>query len=111
MEALPYNPHPAMSQVSAKPALRRDLGLVQATALAITDMVGIGPYITIPLFLAAMGGPQALLGWLVGALVAFSDGLVWAELGAALPRAGGSYNYLREAFGRPSAGRCVSFLL
>src|SRR5438046_3110454 len=101
----------AMPHADAKPALRRDLGLVQATALAITDMVGIGPYITIPLFLAAMGGPQAMLGWLVGALVAFSDGLVWAELGAALPKAGGSYNYLREAYGPRSAGRWLSFLM
>jgi len=92
-------------------SLRRELGLVQATSLAITDMVGIGPYITIPLFLATMGGPQAMLGWLVGALLAFCDGLVWAELGAAMPKAGGSYNYLREAFGARSAGRWFSFLL
>jgi basic amino acid/polyamine antiporter, APA family len=96
---------------TAEPRLRRELGLVQATALAITDMVGIGPYITIPLFLATMGGPQAMLGWLVGAAVAFSDGLVWAELGAALPKAGGSYNYLREAYGPAGAGRWLSFLM
>jgi amino acid transporter len=93
------------------PHLRRELGLVQATALAITDMVGIGPYITIPLFLATMGGPQAMLGWLVGALLAFCDGLVWAELGAALPKAGGSYNYLREAYGPTRVGRWLSFLM
>ncbi len=91
--------------------LRRELGLLQATALAITDMVGIGPYITIPLFLATMGGPQAMLGWFVGALLAFCDGLVWAELGAALPKAGGSYNYLREAYGAHRAGRWLSFLM
>ncbi|MGH9447928.1 MAG: APC family permease, partial [Terriglobia bacterium] len=97
---------------SAEPAkLRRDLGLVQATALAITDMVGIGPYITIPLFLATMGGPQAMLGWLVGAGLAFCDGLVWAELGAAMPKAGGSYHYLREAYGPASVGRWLSFLM
>ena len=92
-------------------ALRRELGLVQATSLAITDMVGIGPYITIPLFLATMGGPQAMLGWLLGALLAFCDGLVWAELGAAMPKAGGSYNYLREAYGPHRAGRWFSFLM
>jgi amino acid transporter len=92
-------------------ALRRELGLIQATSLAITDMVGIGPYITIPLFLATMGGPQAMLGWLVGALLAFCDGLVWAELGAAMPKAGGSYNYLREAYGPHRAGRWFSFLM
>ena len=91
--------------------MRRELGLVQATSLAITDMVGIGPYITIPLLLAAMGGPQAMLAWFVGALIAFCDGLVWAELGAALPKAGGSYNYLREAYGPRSAGRWLSFMM
>jgi len=93
------------------PALRRELGLVQATALSITDMIGIGPFITIPLFLSTMGGPQAMLGWLVGAGLAFCDGLVWAELGAAMPQAGGSYNYLREAFGPRGAGRWLSFLI
>ena len=67
-----------MESPASQAGLRRELGLVQATALAITDMVGIGPYITIPLFLATMGGPQAMLGWLVGAVLAFCDGLVWA---------------------------------
>ncbi len=85
--------------------------MLQATALAITDMVGIGPFITIPLFLSTMGGPQAMFGWVIGALLAFCDGLVWAELGAAMPKAGGSYNYLREAFGPASAGRWLSFLV
>ena len=99
------------TETTSQPGLRRELGLVQATSLAVTDMVGIGPYITIPLLLATMGGPQAMLGWFVGALVAFSDGLVWAELGAAMPKAGGSYNYLREAYGPQSAGRWLSFLM
>jgi amino acid transporter len=100
-----------MMSPSNKPALRRELNLLQATSLAITDMVGIGPYITIPLLLATMGGPQAMLGWFVGALLAFCDGLVWAELGAAMPQAGGSYNYLREAYGPGRAGRWFSFLM
>jgi basic amino acid/polyamine antiporter, APA family len=91
--------------------LRRELGLVQSTALAITDMIGIGPFITIPLFLSTMGGPQAMLGWIIGALLAFCDGLVWAELGAAMPKAGGSYHYLRAAFGAGGAGRWFSFLI
>jgi basic amino acid/polyamine antiporter, APA family len=100
-----------MTSSANPPALRRELGLIQATALAITDMVGIGPYITIPLLLATMGGPQAMIGWLVGALLAFCDGLVWAELGAALPKAGGSYNYLRAAYGPATVGRWLSFLM
>ena len=100
-----------MTEAAEKPHLRRDLGLVQATALSITDMIGIGPFITIPLFLATMGGPQAMLGWILGAALAFCDGLVWAELGAAMPKAGGSYNYLREAFGPRTVGRWFSFLV
>lgn len=109
---------PVMAQIPASapgalppPELRRELGLAQATALALTDMVGIGPYITIPLLLATMGGPKALLAWFVGAAIAFSDGLVWAELGAAFPKAGGSYNYLSEAYGPRGAGRWLSFLM
>jgi amino acid transporter len=100
-----------MIQQNEKPGLRRDLGLMQATALAITDMIGIGPFITIPLFLSTMGGPQAMVGWFVGALLAFCDGLVWCELGAAMPKAGGSYYYLREAYGPAGLGRWFSFLI
>ncbi len=100
-----------MASTDGKPALRRDLGLLQATALAITDMIGIGPFITIPLFLSTMGGPQAMIGWFIGAALAFCDGLVWAELGAAMPKAGGSYHYLRAAFGPAGAGRWFSFLI
>ncbi len=100
-----------LGKSDAKHGLRRDLGLVQATALSITDMIGIGPFITIPLFLSTMGGPQAMIGWFVGAALAFCDGLVWAELGAAMPKAGGSYNYLREAFGPRTVGRWFSFMV
>ena len=78
------------------------------------DMIGVGPFITLPLILAAMGGPQAMLGWLLGAGLALCDGLVWAELGAAMPEAGGSYFFLRTIYGgrdgRGWAGRFLSFL-
>ena len=93
-----------------KPALTRGLGLLQATALNMIDMVGVGPFITIPLILVAMHGPQAMLGWIFGAILALADGMVWAELGAAMPRAGGSYVYLREAYGSERWGRLMSFL-
>ena len=92
-------------------ALRRDLGLPQSTALAVTNMIGIGPFITISLMLGTMGGPQALLGLALGALLAFCDGLVWAELGAAMPQAGGTYNYLQAAYGPRTWGRWLSFLV
>ncbi len=72
-------------------------------------MIGVGPFITMPLLIGAMGGPQAMLGWVLGALLALCDGLVWAELGAAMPRAGGTYSYLRQIYpGR--LGEVLSFL-
>jgi len=90
--------------------LDRRLGLAGATAVNILAMIGVGPFVTIPLLLRAMGGPQAMLGWFIGALVALADGLVWAELGAAMPRSGGGYQYLLESYGSHGAGRLLSFL-
>src|SRR5215213_1287435 len=80
--------------------LVRGIGLVQATSLNVANMVGVGPFITIPLFVAAMGGPQALVGWVIAAVLVLCDGLVWSELGAALPGSGGSYHFLKQTFGR-----------
>src|SRR5205085_6308645 len=90
--------------------LIRGIGLGTATALNMIDMIGVGPFITMPLVVAAMGGPQVLLGWILGALLAICDGLVWAELGAAVPGWGGSYVYLREIYGPKRLGKLVSFL-
>jgi amino acid transporter len=87
----------------------RALGLFPATTVNMSQMVGIGPFITIPLMLTAMGGPQALIGWVIGAILAMADGLIWAELGAAMPSAGGSYVYLREAY-QYWTGRLMPFL-
>jgi fructoselysine transporter len=95
---------------TAPPQLERGLGLAQATALNMIDMVGIGPFIVIPLVIGDMGGPQCLLAWACGALVALLDGFVWAELGAAMPVAGGSYVFLRECYGPGKWGRLMSFL-
>jgi amino acid transporter len=93
-----------------RPQLIRGLGLSGATALNMIDMIGVGPFITIPLILSAMGGPQAMLGWILGAGFAICDGLVWAELSAAMPGSGGSYRYLREIYGSQRWGRLISFL-
>src|ERR1700723_4242473 len=90
--------------------LKRQVGLGSAVSLNMMYMIGVGPFITLPLVVAAMGGPQAMLGWLLGAFIAVCDGLVWAELGAAMPEAGGSYAFLREIYGRDGAGRYFSFL-
>ena len=93
----------------AEPKLERTLGLGGAVTLNLLDMIGVGPFITLPLLLGAMGGPQAMLGWVLGALLAVCDGLVWAELGAAMPEAGGTYAYLGKMYGG-GWGRLLSFL-
>ncbi len=90
--------------------LVRGLGLGDSIALNVNLMIGVGPFITMPLVIQAMGGPQAMLGWVMGALLALCDGLVVAELGAAMPDAGGPYAYIREIYGRNKLGRMLSFL-
>ncbi len=93
-----------------QPHLIRRFGLLSATALNMTNMIGVGPFITIPLLMSALGGPQAMLGWIVALVIVICDGMVWSELGAAMPGSGGSFNYLREAFGRERFGRLMAFL-
>ena len=90
--------------------LIRGVGVTGATALNMIDMIGVGPFITIPLIIAAMGGPQAMLGWILGALLVMCDGLVWAELGTSMPHSGGPYNYLKTIYGETRWGRLISFL-
>jgi amino acid transporter len=92
------------------PHLIRSFGTLQATALNMSNMIGIGPFLTIPLLMSALGGPQAMLGWLLAVLIVIPDGMVWSELGAAMPGSGGSYVYLREGFGRETFGRLMAFL-
>ena len=86
------------------------MGLLQATATNIIGMVGVGPFLTIPLMVAAMGGPHIVYAWAFGALLALCDGLVYAELGAALPGSGGPYVYLREAYRPFGLGRLMAFV-
>jgi len=99
----------AQSEASPSPLIR-GMGLWSAVSLNMIDMIGVGPFITMPLIVSAMGGPQAMLGWVLGAGFAMCDGLVWAELGAALPGSGGSYLFLKEIYGPKRLGRLISFL-
>src|SRR6476661_6613339 len=101
---------PTEVHTGASPQLARELTVKDATVLNMIDMIGVGPFITIPLIVGAMGGPQAMLGWVLGAGFAICDGMVWAELGAAMPGSGGSYRYLREIYGPNRLGRMISFL-
>ncbi len=90
--------------------LERGLGLKEAVALNMIEIVGIGPFVVTSLVIKAMGGPQALIAWVAGAALATLDAFVWSELGAAMPRAGGTYVFLREAYGPGRWGRLMSFL-
>jgi amino acid transporter len=90
--------------------LKRGIGPVGAVATNVLNMVGVGPFITIPLALAAMGGPQAMIGWILGAALCLCDGMVWAELGSAMPGSGGSYQYLLHCFGANGLGQPMCFL-
>lgn len=90
--------------------LDRGLGLLHATGLNIANMVGIGPFITIPAFIAAMSGPQAMIAWVLAAILVLCDGLVWSELGAALPGSGGTYHFLKRIYGFYPIGQILPFL-
>lgn len=88
----------------------KKLGLIQAVSVNMAMMVGVGPFITIPLFVTKMGGPHALIAWLFGALVAICDGMVWAELVGAFPGAGGTFHFYDKAYGQSRTGRMLKFL-
>ena len=104
------NSDPVQSGADSGPQLIRGVGLASATTLNMIDMIGVGPFITIPAIIAAMNGPQAMLGWIFGAVLVMCDGLVWAELGAAMPKSGGPYGFLKEIYGPRRLGRMMSFL-
>jgi amino acid transporter len=90
--------------------LQRRIGLRSAVLFNMLEMIGVGPFITLPLVIAAAGFRLSVWAWILGAAIAVADGLVWAELGAAFPRAGGSYAFLREIYGPKGAGNWISFL-
>lgn len=73
------------------------------------DMVGIGPFVVIPMVIGFFNSPLFFWAWILGAVIALIDGMIWAELGAKYPLAGGTYNFHRVAFGE-KGGRLMSFL-
>jgi amino acid transporter len=90
--------------------LRRRLTPLQAVSLNMSMMVGVGPFITIPLLLRAVNGPHSTIGWVLGAIVAACDGLVWSELAAAFPGSGGTYHFFDAVYGKARVGRALKFL-
>ena len=100
-----------MREVASRPASPpRAIGLWGGLSANVLNMIGIGPFVTIPLALSALAGPSVFLGWIAGALLCLCDGMVWAELGSTIPESGGPYHYLREAYGRERMGRLFGFL-
>ncbi len=89
--------------------LPRKISLLQATAINMIDMVGIGPFVVISLIAQTMNAPSFLYAWIAGALLSFVDGMVWSELGSTFPLAGGTYNFLKQGFGE-KGGKLMSFL-
>jgi APA family basic amino acid/polyamine antiporter len=80
--------------------LRRDLGLSQAMFTVIGTVIGSGIFaLPAVVFLNAKAPGLGILAWLVGGLISLAAGLTVAELAAAMPGAGGTYQYLREAYG------------
>src|SRR5947208_6161986 len=108
--SVPATPPIKAETLLGQPHLHRRFNLLSATALNMTNMMGAGPFITIPLLMSALGGPQAMLGWLVALVIVVCDAMVWSELGAAMPGSGGTFVYLRETFGRERLGRLMAFL-
>lgn len=88
----------------------RVMGFWGGLSANLLNMIGVGPFITIPLALSALAGPMVLVGWLAGALLCLCDGMVWAELGSTIPESGGPYHYLRTAYGSEGLGRLFGFL-
>jgi amino acid transporter len=89
--------------------LKREIGLLQATSINMIDMVGIGPFVMLALVIQIVGSNLFLWAWIFGAVTALIDGMIWSELGAAYPLAGGSYNFLKAAYGQ-KWGPLMSFL-
>ncbi len=95
--------------MNEQPKLERKISLLQATAINMTDMVGIGPFVVLSVVVETMQGPWFLYAWIAGALLSFVDAMIWSQLGATYPLAGGSYNFLKEGYG-PKWGKLMSFL-
>jgi amino acid transporter len=106
----PPTPIPVTPSIAPTANLERRIGLRSAVLFNMLEMIGVGPFITLPLVMAAAGFRLSVWAWILGAVIAVADGLVWAELGAAFPRAGGSYAFIQEIYGPKGPGNWLSFL-
>src|ERR1700704_4494246 len=91
------------------PQTDRKINLLQATSINMIDMVGIGPFVVMPFVVAQFDNGLFIWAWIFGAFTALADGMIWSELGAKYPLAGGTYNFHRIAYGE-KGGKLMSFL-
>jgi fructoselysine transporter len=91
------------------PQTNRKINLLQATSINMIDMVGIGPFVVMPFVVSQFQDGLFIWAWTFGAFAALTDAMIWSELGAKYPLAGGTYNFHRIAFGE-KGGRLMSFL-
>jgi amino acid transporter len=91
------------------PLTNRKINLLQATSINMIDMVGIGPFVVMPFVVSQFNNGLFLWAWIFGAITAFVDAMIWSELGAQYPLAGGTYNFHRIAYGE-KYGKLMSFL-
>jgi APA family basic amino acid/polyamine antiporter len=84
----------------ARPGLLRQLGLISATALVVSNMIGTGIFTGTSFLAGELGSPNLVLSiWVVGGIVAFLGAICYSELGINFPSSGGEYVYLTRAFG------------
>jgi fructoselysine transporter len=93
----------------SSPLTNRKINLLQATSINMIDMVGIGPFVVMPFVVAQFNSGLFIWAWIFGAFTALMDAMIWSELGAKYPLAGGTYNFHRIAFGE-KGGKLMSFL-
>ena len=91
--------------------LVRRLGLFDSTMMMVGIVIGTGIFLITGIMARSLPSPGLiLLAWVVGGFLILAGALTWAELGAAMPHAGGQYVYLREAYG-PLAGFLFGWIL
>src|SRR2546426_4748432 len=89
---------------SPQGSLDRHLGPLDAAAIVISNVIGVGIFITPGFVATLLPNRTAMLGvWIVGGALAFAGALAYAELAARRPEAGGEYVYLRESYGSLAA--------
>jgi APA family basic amino acid/polyamine antiporter len=89
-----------LARNETEPQLRRGLTLPHTISLVVGTVIGTGVFLKAAVMAQTVGSPGLVLwAWIVAGILSMAGALTYAELGTLLPRAGGEYAYLREAYG------------